>query len=314
VASLFGGAQFQLRKSDGTVLTTVTVPNTGSFQTWQTVSASVTLPAGQQTLRIYTVKASGGWNLNWWDIAGASSTTTTSNTSSSIHIEAEDFSNQYGIQTEPTSDAGGGKNVGYQDDNDWMDYSVNVSSAGTYTVNFRVASLFGGAQFQLRKSDGTVLTTVTVPSTGGYQVWQTLSASVSLPAGQQTLRIYTVKASGGWNINWWEIMAQGSATSTIKTASIGDVMITDSTSDASITVFPNPATDRFALKINNSIKGQMTVRIVNISGQQVKQFILTKQNAGVIQFYLSIGDLQKGEYIINVQMKDWTKSVKMIKE
>ena len=65
-----------------------------------------------------------------------------------------------GIGTENTADAGGGLNVGWQDNNDWMDYVVNASAAGTYTVNFRVASLFTGATFQLRKSDGTVLTTV----------------------------------------------------------------------------------------------------------------------------------------------------------
>jgi endoglucanase len=313
VASLFGGAQFQLRKTDGTVLATVNVPNTGSFQTWQTVSASVTLPAGQQTLRIYTVRASGGWNLNWWDIVGASSNTS-STTSSSVHIEAEDYSNQYGILTEPTSDAGGGKDVGYQDDNDWMDYSVNLSSSGTYSMNFRVASLFGGAQFQVKASDGTVLTTVTVPNTGSFQTWQTVSASVTLPAGQQTLRIYTLKASGGWNLNWMDIMAQGSTTSTVKTAAVGDAVVSDSSSGAGMTIFPNPVIDRFSIKVNNNIKGQMTVHIVNISGQQIKQFILAKQNVGAVQSYLSIGDLPKGEYIVTVQMKDWTKSEKMIKE
>jgi endoglucanase len=85
-----------------------------------------------------------------------------------------------GVQTEGTADAGGGLNVGWIDPNDWMDYSINVTAAGTYTVNFRVAATVANAQFQLKKSDGTVLATVNVPNTWGFQNWQTVSATVNL--------------------------------------------------------------------------------------------------------------------------------------
>ena len=74
-----------------------------------------------------------------------------------------------GIGTENTSDAGGGLNVGWQDNNDWMEYHVNVQTAASYAVDFRVSSQFTGAHFQLKKSDGTVLTTVTVPNTTSLQ-------------------------------------------------------------------------------------------------------------------------------------------------
>ena len=59
-----------------------------------------------------------------------------------MRIEAENFIAMSGIQTEATADIGGGLDVGWQDNNDWMDYSVNVSSSGIYTANFRVASMF----------------------------------------------------------------------------------------------------------------------------------------------------------------------------
>jgi hypothetical protein len=297
VATMFNGPEFQLRNAAGSALATLTVPNTGNFQGWQTISAQVTLPAGQQRLRIYTTRANGGWNINWWEIqtgtvtppsnkppvvnagsaqtitlpansvqlsgtasdpdgtiasynwslvsgpsgssfsapssaqttvnglvqgsyvfrltatdnlgaSGSGDVTVTVNaapTGTTTRIEAENYSAMFGIQTEPTSDVGGGLNVGWQDNNDWMDYAVNISSAGTYTLNFRVASMFTGAQFQLRNASGTVLATLTVPNTGNFQAWQTISTSVSLPAGQQTLRIVTTQANGGWNINWWEI-------------------------------------------------------------------------------------------------------------
>ncbi|MBN2089082.1 carbohydrate-binding protein, partial [candidate division KSB1 bacterium] len=116
-------------------------------------------------------------------------------------IEAEDFVAMNGIQTENTSDVGGGLNVGWIDNNDWMDYQANVTAAGNYLVQFRVASASSGGQLRFMQGSKT-LATVTVPVTGGWQTWTTVSASVNLNAGLQTLRIFSSK--GGWNINWFD--------------------------------------------------------------------------------------------------------------
>jgi hypothetical protein len=105
-----------------------------------------------------------------------------------------------GIQTENTTDTGGGQNVGWIDGNDWMDYSVNVSTAGTYNVAFRVASGTTGGQMQLRNSSGSVLATVNIAGTGGWQTWATVNATATLAAGAQTLRLFAV--TGGYNVNY----------------------------------------------------------------------------------------------------------------
>ncbi len=44
-------------------------------------------------------------------------------------IEAENYSAMNGIQTEPTTDTGGGLNVGWIHVGDWLDYNVNVENA-----------------------------------------------------------------------------------------------------------------------------------------------------------------------------------------
>lgn len=116
-------------------------------------------------------------------------------------IQAESYSAMSGIQTETTTDTGGGLNVGYIDANDWMDYNANVSTAGSYTVQFRVASTTSGKTLQLRRGS-TTLATVNVPNTGGWQSWTTVSATVSMIAGAQTLRITTT--TGGFNVNWFQ--------------------------------------------------------------------------------------------------------------
>jgi hypothetical protein len=116
-------------------------------------------------------------------------------------IQSEAYSAMNGIQTETTTDTGGGLHVGRAEAGDWLDYSVNVTQSGSYTVGFRVASESGNGQFQIL-SGNTNLATVDVNATGGMQNWTTLTQTITLPGGNQTLRLQVVK--GGFNINWMQ--------------------------------------------------------------------------------------------------------------
>jgi len=117
-------------------------------------------------------------------------------------VEAEDFSSMTGIQTEETSDAGGGLNVGWIDQGDSLTYNLQVTEAGTYKVNFRITSPAGGGTFNFMK-DATLLDSVSVPSTGGWQSWDTTSSnSFYLEVGTYTFEIDITY--GGFNLNYFE--------------------------------------------------------------------------------------------------------------
>ncbi len=119
-----------------------------------------------------------------------------------IHIEAENYAVQSGMQAEACSE--GGQDMGWIDTNDWIVWNVNIPTTGPYTVSYRVASLNGGGTIQLEKAGGSpVYGSVAVPKTGGWQNWTTVSHRVNLTAGQQQI---AVKATaGGYNLNWLEI-------------------------------------------------------------------------------------------------------------
>ncbi|MDO3384503.1 carbohydrate-binding protein [Gilvimarinus sp. SDUM040013] len=118
-------------------------------------------------------------------------------------IEAESYSAAHpGVQTESAGDEGGGFNIGSFESGYWVDYDINVPSAGSYVMDFRLASQVGSVQFEVIVAD-QVLTTVTVPNTGGWQSYQTLSFDVELPEGRSTLRLRSV--DNQWNLNWFEI-------------------------------------------------------------------------------------------------------------
>src|SRR6202034_3003821 len=91
--------------------------------------------------------------------------------------------------TSDTSPAGAGYDIGWTAAGQWFKYTVEVATAGTYTVSFRVAAPTAVADaLHIDNSSGTNLTgSVAVAATGSYQTWATVTASVTLPAGQQTL-------------------------------------------------------------------------------------------------------------------------------
>lgn len=186
---------------NGTDFSTIVDSAAYTFNPTTGNAVTITFPStNTQYVRIHFT-ANTGWSaaqLSELEIYGPSTPTSTAKPIPG-KIEAENWDAMNGVQTEPTSDVGGGLNVGWIDVGDWLDYYVNVLEAGTYSVEYRVASNANTGQIQLR-SGQTTLATTSVPNTGGWQTWQTVTADVTLSAGQQTIRLY---ASGrDFNINW----------------------------------------------------------------------------------------------------------------
>ena len=307
VATANTGAKFQLRKSDGTVLTTISLPNTSSYQGWVTLSAAVPLTEGYQTLRIIST-TTVRWNYNWIEFVRGVST----GKAIPAKIEAENYDAMQGIQMEFTGDAGGGMDVGWIDNGDWLDYDVNAASAGTYTVNLRVATPNTGAKLQIRKSDGTVLSTVNINRTGGYQTWTTVSTAISIPAGQQTLRIIST-ASPGWNFNCVQFVQPGSLVAQTTENILQNANGASLQKGSSFEVAPNPVSDKFIVNINSKNTGTALIQVLDMQGVSKKEFKLIKNTDQPQSVSLSSSGLSRGMYIIRVQVGAWSDSKLVLK-
>ena len=111
----------------------------------------------------------------------------------------------------PTTDAGGGYYVGWTRPGEWLRYSVNVTTAGTHTLNVRVANQGTGAKFHLEVDGVNVTGSMTVPNTGGWQTYQTVSKrGIALSAGSHAVRVVmetgTIENGGLGNYNWFELV------------------------------------------------------------------------------------------------------------
>ncbi len=117
-------------------------------------------------------------------------------------VEAENYDTMQGIQTEIAYDSGGGLNVGWTNDGDYLTYNLKVVEAGTYTTDFRLASGASGGTFYFIV-DGVILDTITFDGTGGWQNWITVTSDqYQLTEGVHEFKIHFI--SEGTNINYFE--------------------------------------------------------------------------------------------------------------
>jgi hypothetical protein len=113
------------------------------------------------------------------------------------------------VDLQTTTDSGGGANVGWVASGEWLEYTANVAASGTYTLEARVASVNSGQTFRVEFGGANKTGSVTVPNTGGWQTWQTVTKTgLSLSAGPQVLRL--VAEGGGFNINWIRLSSASS--------------------------------------------------------------------------------------------------------
>jgi hypothetical protein len=112
------------------------------------------------------------------------------------------------VDIEATTDGGSGYNVGWIDAGEWLAYDVNVTSAGTYTLTARVASLNAGTKTLSVAVDGATVATINTTTALGWQSFENaIVGNVSLSTGTHVLRINMT--TGGHNLNYLDVQKSG---------------------------------------------------------------------------------------------------------
>jgi hypothetical protein len=218
VASLGEGGTFHIEFNGQDVTGAMKIPDTGGWQNWTTLSTTAIVPAGPQIMRVVfdTKGPAGVGNLDWIRVSARVSTPFTGTPISvpgtfladnfdnggeglAYHdVTAGNSGGQYrNTDVDIEASTLGGYSVGWVNTGEWLAYTVNVKTAGLYTVQFQVASKLGGGQ--LHASFGTAnSTTIAVPGTGGWQMWTTVSATANLTTGTQVMKL--VADAAGFNV------------------------------------------------------------------------------------------------------------------
>lgn len=207
VASNTSGGAIEIRtgSATGALAGTCTVPNTGGWQNWTTVTCPVNGLSSTQTLFLrYTGGTGSLFNIRWFNFTAALPPVL----SAFIQIEAENFTTQAGTQTEVSSE--GGQNIGYIDNGDYLHFLAINFGSGASSFTARVASAGTGGAIEIRTGTptGTLLGSCAVAPTGGWQTWTTVTCPISNVTGIQQLYLrFTGAGAGLFNINWFRFSA-----------------------------------------------------------------------------------------------------------
>lgn len=194
-----GTLQVRAGSPTGTVLGTATVPVTGGWDVFTTVSGTLSgAPAGTTTLYL---TFAGTTTAALYDLDSFTFTTA---------IEAESFTSSLGVQAVVHNGATGGRTLGNIENGDWAGYS-GVSTAGATGFSARISSAGVGGTIQVRSGSqtGTLLGSVAVPVTGGWETFQNVSTALTGSASGPLFLTFTGGAGALFDVDNFTVTRSG---------------------------------------------------------------------------------------------------------
>jgi hypothetical protein len=108
------------------------------------------------------------------------------------------------LAIEPTSDGGGGYDVGWIQPGEWLEWEQVPMQGSQVHLQVRVASPNSNSQIHF-VIDGTNYPALTMPNTGSYQTWATVDSGTTYQfAKNSTHTVRLVCDTGGFNLNYWK--------------------------------------------------------------------------------------------------------------
>ncbi len=223
-AALGAGGQIRVLVDGADQTGALALPNTGSWANYQTLSkAGVELVPGVHTVRVSLATAGSSGSVgafDWfrftaappapaqqaypsgvpwavpglieienYDIGGqgvAYNDTTASNL-------CKDYRPAEGVDIDAWTGTGNGHVAGCILPGEWMEYTINVVSSGTYAVEARVSGVGAGGQFRILVDEADQTGAMAVPNTGAWTSFQLAQkAGVELASGIHTVRVSMV--------------------------------------------------------------------------------------------------------------------------
>ena len=160
-------------------------------------------------------------------------------------------------------------NVGWTEVGEWLGYTVEDVTPGTYNINVSVASNGVAGMFFIQ-INGVNVSVVNVPaSTGGWYNWVDLTIpDVEISGGEQFIRLQIVQ--GGFNI---ESIKFESVLSNSNESLISNQFKLEK-------AYPNPFNNEIKIPYKTSSEDIISAKIFNLKGQSVVELYSGKKEAG----------------------------------
>lgn len=192
------------------------------------------------------------------------------------------------VDIENCTDQGGGYNIGYALQDEWLEYTVNVTASKTYGLDLRLAAEGEGKTMHIEVDGVDVTGAIGVPNTGGWQTWQTAYVKdIFLSKGAHMVRV--VFDADYVNVNYLDFRE-------VITTGLDHLEV------LGLSVYPNPFSSGMHLKG----KVDYTYSITDIEGTVLE----TGQGIGE---QLIGTQLKAGIYLLSVKTNEGVMNQKIVK-
>lgn len=184
-----------------------------------------------------------------------------------------------GVDTEFTEPEG---NIGWFEQDEWLEYSVQIEDTLWVQADFRVASDGGGGPLRITMNGEEKISNHLIPDTDGWGSFITHDVGIFRVTPEDT--VMRVEANGGgFNLGkmiFTEVQPTG---------------IDDRREAQNIKIFPNPFQAYFNVQSNQPIQG---IQLMNIQGMKIlhKQFSRDRH-----QIQINTSNLSPGVFLVKIQ-------------
>ena len=207
-----------------------------------------------------------------------------------------------GVDLEPSSDIGGGFNIGWIEEGEWVEYTIDVAHEGMYKIIPQTASVPGGGQLHIEFNGIDKTGKVDVPVTGGWQFWLDLDIpEVQLNAGKQVMHVAFY--NGQFNLN--KIKIEASTTTLSEEQKVpGRFYLKQN--------YPNPFNPETSIRFGLPQATNVRIELYNILGAKVATIIDDYRAAGYHIVRFDGSNLASGIYIYRIVAGNFQQEKKMI--
>jgi len=190
---------------NGTVIVaSQSFPSTGNWDTWTTTTVTGTLAPGSNRVRVTATTANGGPNLDYLEVEALPATT---------QLQAETATISQGVvEANHTGYTGTGFVNGDNIAGAYVQWALTAAATGPVTLIIRYANGTTTDRPMSIAVNGTVVVaSQSFPSTGTWDIWATASLAVTLVQGANTVRLTSLTANGGPNLDRLDVVTGSAA-------------------------------------------------------------------------------------------------------
>jgi hypothetical protein len=184
--------------------------------------------------------------------------------------------------------------LGYNQEGEWFEYTINVMDAGDYNMTASVATDNDVASFSLSLDGNPLVENIDSLKTGSFDSYKDVQVKVTLPAGEHTLRMTVISS-------WFDIDYLNFEKIPSNSSEANDSEKAKDSKDSSITTTPDKKQESSAIALaKKDLKLQMEqgFRLFDVHGRLVASFSATGMDNAIRMVQDSFKGIHQGVYLL----------------